>query len=495
MEPSSTSKPLRLAKDTSYWECAALIIGMIIGSGIFVSPQGVLRNSGSPGAAFAVWIVTGVITTLESFCYIELGLTFPVAGAEYTYIKEGCGECAAFLYLWTLFMFSSCAGVAVLSLTFSTYFCQMFWQGCHPPGHAKSIVAATALYLITMGQCYNEHIGYWTSNLFSVVKMLGLSLIIVSGGIYTALGRSDNFDDLFLNTSSDPTSYVYAFFAAYWAYSGAPGLFLIIEEIREPLKANIIKSVLISMGLVIVIYLLTNLAYLSVLNTSEMLASDAVAMTFGAKLFSGLFWTMPLIVACSTFGSMNNGILAAARSVLAATRERHLPRFFSLIQLDLKTPIPAHLSKLVLGLILLSTSGVYDLIHYTSYLGTMASALSQFTLIRYRISEPNWHRPFKLPLVFPIMFLLLQLALLIIPMYKDPWSFALCFAIIASGLPIYFLFIKPESSPQWALYVEMKVTRFLQMLLDSCPEEPDSERTSDGSLKKAEVNEAFEKKE
>ena len=81
------------------------------------------------------------------------------------------------------------------------------------------------------------------------------------------------------------------------------------------------------------IYLLANLAYLSVLTPHEILASEAVAMTFGGKIFSGIFWIMPFIVACSTFGSMNNGILSGARSTIAASRNGHLPEFLSLINL------------------------------------------------------------------------------------------------------------------------------------------------------------------
>ena len=131
------------------------------------------------------------------------------------------------------------------------------------------------------------------------------------------------------------------------------------------------------MTTVTVIYMLANLAYLAVLTPQEILASEAVAMTFGGKIFSGIFWVMPFIVACSTFGTMNNGILAGARITIAASREGHLPSFLRLITREKLTPLPAHLTKLIISLLLLATSGIYELIYYTVYIGTLASTLCQ----------------------------------------------------------------------------------------------------------------------
>ncbi len=171
-----------------------------------------------------------------------------------------------------------------------------------------------------------------TSNAFAIAKIGGLFIIIAVGFGYMGIVGTHNLQqDLFHGSADDPASYVLAFFQAYWAFSGTTGLFQIVEEIKDPLKPNIIKSVLLGMATVTLIYLLANIAYVAVLTPQQILSSEAVAMTFGGQIFSGIFWLMPFVVACSTFGTMNNGILAGARTTIAASRQGHLPEFLGLI--------------------------------------------------------------------------------------------------------------------------------------------------------------------
>ena len=115
------------------------------------------------------------------------------------------------------------------------------------------------------------------------------------------------------------------------AYSGIQNAINVVEEIREPLKRNIISSIMISQLTIMAVYLLTNFAYVAVLTPYEILASDAVAMSFGDQILPGLSWMMPFFVACSTFGALNNSIMNSSRFLIAATRERHLPKPLGLL--------------------------------------------------------------------------------------------------------------------------------------------------------------------
>ena len=147
------------------------------------------------------------------------------------------------------------------------------------------IIAAFAITTLTVIQCYGTKKGIRTTDFLTVSKIIGLIVIIISGLYYLTSGQETNLTNMFDNTSSNIGSYVLAFYSASWAYSGLSATVEIIEELQEPLKANILKSVLISVAIVTTLYLLTNLAYIIVLSPDEILNSNAVAMTFCQRIF------------------------------------------------------------------------------------------------------------------------------------------------------------------------------------------------------------------
>lgn len=175
---------VKLRKVLSFWDTSAYIICSIIGSGIFVSPKGVLLQTVSPGMALIVWAATGIINMVTASCYAELSLTFPEAGSDYTYMREGLGvfgDLFAFLFVWVSFVFKDGCSRGVLSLTFATYFSQVFFGHCDPPDSLRRLIAALALTLLTAMQCYSSKIAVKTADFFTVSKLLGLAVIIVSG--------------------------------------------------------------------------------------------------------------------------------------------------------------------------------------------------------------------------------------------------------------------------------------------------------------------------
>ena len=463
---------VKLPKTISYRQLSALIIGSMIGSGIFVSPQGVLIQTGSSGMALVVWALTGLVVLLESLCFVELALTIPRAGADYIYIKEGLGDGPAFLYMWCTGVFLQGASGAILALTFSSYFCQVFWMDCAPPVSLKKLVALLALAILTSIQCYSNSAAVRISDILSGAKLAGVIFIITFGLSSVISGRVHNQleDSIFAHSSPHPGSYVVAFYSAYFAYSGMKDCMNVIEEMEEPLKENVLKAVFLAVTSVTVIYLLTNLSYVAVLTPAEMRSSEAVAMIWEHKLFPGLSWMMPLIVAASTFGTINNGLINASRAKLANARERHLPRPLALLHKDYRTPIPILISNLFVCTAFVSFSGLNTLILYTSYTGAVGSFASLIVLFKLRFICPDRPTQLKLPLCIPIIYLFVQFFLLIMPFYQVPWETILSCLFLLSGWPAYYLFILPEKNPDWLLRWEQKVTQATQILCSVLPE-------------------------
>lgn len=146
-----SQQDVKLKKEIGLMEGVAIIIGIIVGSGIFVSPKGVLMEAGSVGFSLIIWVLCGVLSTLGALCYAELGTTIPKSGGDYVYIHEAFGPLPAFLYLWVAsLVFIPCTN-AITALTFASYILQPFYDSCLPPDDAVRLIAAAVIsedYLI-----------------------------------------------------------------------------------------------------------------------------------------------------------------------------------------------------------------------------------------------------------------------------------------------------------------------------------------------------------
>ncbi|CDQ86608.1 unnamed protein product [Oncorhynchus mykiss] len=166
----------------------------IIGSGIFVSPKGVLENASSVGLALIVWIVTGVITAIGALCYAELGVTIPKSGGDYSYVKDIFGGLAGFLRLWIAVLVIYPTNQAVIALTFSNYVLQPLFPSCFPPENGLRLLAAVCLLLLTWVNCSSVRWATRVQDVFTTGKLLALGLIIIMGFVQICKGRLGLFD-------------------------------------------------------------------------------------------------------------------------------------------------------------------------------------------------------------------------------------------------------------------------------------------------------------
>lgn len=201
---------------------------------------------------------------------------------------------------------------------------------------------------------------------------------------------------------------------------------------------NLPRAICISMPVVTVIYVITNIAYFAVLSTDSILSSDAVAVTFANKMLGWFAWVMPLFVACSTFGSLNGAIFASSRLFFVGARNGHLPAAISLINIHCLTPIPSLIFMCVLTLVLLFIRDVYVLINYVSFVEALFTLMSVAGLLWLRRTQPHAQRPIKVNLVVPCLYLLTCGFLVISSCYVSPMEVGIGTGIILSGIPVYY---------------------------------------------------------
>ncbi|KAH8405387.1 hypothetical protein KR222_010288 [Zaprionus bogoriensis] len=439
-DTSSQGSGVKLKKQIGLLDGVAIIVGVIVGSGIFVSPKGVLMFSGSIGQSLIVWVLCGILSMVGALCYAELGTMIPKSGGDYAYIGTAFGPLPAFLYLWVALLILVPTGNAITALTFAQYLLKPFVPHCEAPTAAVQLLAAAMICVLTAINCYNVKWVTRVTDIFTGTKVVALMVIVGAGIWYLADGKTEHWEQPFSGGLMEPGYIALAFYSGLFSYSGWNYLNFVTEELKDPYR-NLPRAICISMPVVTIIYMVTNIAYFSVLSTDEIISSNAVAVTFGDKMLGYMSWIMPFAVACSTFGSLNGAIFASSRLFFVGARNGHLPAAISLININCLTPVPSLIFLCVITLLLLFIDNIYVLINYVSYVEALFTLASVAGLLWLRYKQPKTERPIRVNMVLPIIYLIVCMFLVIASCTQSPVEVAVGTIVILSGIPIYYLTI------------------------------------------------------
>ncbi|KAI3377765.1 hypothetical protein L3Q82_008908, partial [Scortum barcoo] len=426
----------------------SLIVGTMIGSGIFISPKSVLLYSGAVGPCLLIWAACGVLATLGALCYAELGTMITKSGGEYSYLMEAFGSLVAYLYSWTTVMVLKPSSFAIITLSFAEYASTPFYHGCAPPVIVTKCLSAAAIFLIIIVNCLSVKLASYVQNFLTAAKLLIIVVIVGAGIVMLAQGKTETLSDPFNGMSSSVGAIGLAFYNGLWAYDGWNQLNFITEELKDPFR-NLPLAILIGIPLVSVCYVLVNIAYFTVMTTNELLLSPAVALTFGDRVLYPLSWIIPVFVVFSTFGSANGSCFTAGRLAYVAGREGHMVKILSYISLKHHTPSPALIFNGILTFFYIIPADINTLINYFSFAQWVFYGLTALALIVMRFTRKELHRPVKVPIVIAWLMVLVSCYLVLAPIIDKPdLEYLYCTVFIFSGLLIYYPFI--HLKVEWA---------------------------------------------
>ncbi|KRG00388.1 uncharacterized protein Dwil_GK18491, isoform B [Drosophila willistoni] len=462
---STPNDTVHLERRLGLFSGVALIVGTMIGSGIFVSPSGLLVRTGSVGVSFIIWLACGLLSLLGALAYAELGTMNTSSGAEWAYFMDAYGPAPAFLFSWVSTLVLKPSQMAIICLSFAQYAVEAFMTECDPPRGVVKMVALVAIVMILFVNCYSVNAGMAVQNVFTAAKLVAV-LIVICGGAWKLLqGNTDHLSNAFSGPLPNVGSIATAFYTGLWAYDGWNNLNYVTEEIKNPSK-NLPRSIIIGIPLVTLCYALINISYLAAMSPQEMIESDAVAVTFGNRILGALAWLMPLSVTISTFGSANGTLFAAGRLCFAASREGHLLDILSYVHVRRLTPAPGLIFHSLIASAMVLHGTIDSLIDFFSFTAWIFYGGAMLALIVMRYTKPNYPRPYKVPIIIPVVVLVISIYLVAAPIFETPrieYLYALIF--IFAGLIFYVPFVKLGMTPRFM----NKVTLFFQLLLEVVP--------------------------
>ncbi|XP_063439298.1 b(0,+)-type amino acid transporter 1-like isoform X2 [Mytilus trossulus] len=471
------NKCVALKKRMGLMSGVALIVGTMIGSGIFISPKGVLMSTGSVGLSFVVWLGCGVLALMGALSYAELGTMITKSGAEYAYLKDAfgplhknLGPVPAFLFAWTSVLILKPALFGVVAMSFGLYAVEPFCP-CGPSDTAVKLVAIVCLLTISFINCYSVKLATKVQNFFTVTKLIAIVIIVAGGAVMIARGETEYLESGFEGSQTSPSIIALAFYDGLWAYDGWNNLNYVTEELKDPYK-NLPRAIMIGIPLVTVCYILTNVSYLTVLSPAELLSASAVATTWGQRVLGVMAFIIPLSVVFSTFGAANGSCFTGGRVMFVAAREGHLPEVLSFVHTRQFTPLPSLVVSTILACVLVLMGDIFALIDFFSFAAWMFYGLTMAALIVMRYTQKDAYRPYKVPIIIPIIVLLCSFYLVIAPILQNPRiEFLYASIFMFSGLIFYVPFVVYKKELSFMRHV----TYLVQMVFCVAPSRYDKD--------------------
>ena len=443
----------KLLRGLTLIDATSIVIGTIIGTGVFLKTSTMAMLVGSPYYVLLAWIVGGLLSLTGALAYAELGSLMPYAGGEYVYLKEGFGDLWAFLYGWMRFWIGSPGSIAAYAVGAMT-----FMSGVVDLNIIGGKVAASVMVILFFSglNCLSVAFGGRIQAFMTGLKLLmiiGMSLgifLFAEGGSFSHFWETSPE----IHDALGFSAFGSAVLAALWAFDGWCNLTMVAGEIQSP-KKNVPLSLIIGMFSILIIYALANIAYFHALPLKEILNANsstnpnALPVATKASLtFLGPKCVTILSVAFvfSALGAMNGSILTGARVPYAMAHDGLFFKQLSEVNKNSRVPVKSILIQATVA-ILLALSGSFDqLTDYVVFASWIFYAMVTSVVFVLRKKKPDVPREYKAlgyP-VLPLIFIILGILLLINTILTNPKSTLIGLTFILSGIPCYFYFKKQK---------------------------------------------------
>jgi APA family basic amino acid/polyamine antiporter len=427
------------------WDTTLLVLGLVLGGGIFLTPPTIARSLPSAGWILAVWIIGGLLSIFGGFVYAELGTMLPQAGGMYLYIHEAFGALPGFLYAWVAYFVILAGADAAVAVGFAEYLSVFFpalgtgrivFQMGGLSVSAGQLVAVAAVLVLSATHYVGIKAGSRIQGLFTSLIVLALAGIVIGGVLVPAVPRPASAGHAPITLAAAGTAMV----AVFWVYYGWNEIAAVAGEVARP-QRNIPIALIAGTTLVTLLYVGVNAVFLKAIPVAELATVARPAELASQRLFgSGATTAIAFAIAAAAFGCLSAGIAPAPRIVYALSRDGLFPKPFGRAHPRFQTPAFAIVVQAV-WMSLLCLSGRYDQLYtYATFAVILAYTATGLALFVFRRRHPEWPRPYRCweyPIV-PLIFVATSAVLAANTVREQPRETLACLAILLLGVPFYF---------------------------------------------------------
>ncbi len=446
------SAPVRVAyaRRIGLFSGTMLVVGGIIGSGIFLNPAIVAQRVGTPALVMLAWGLGAVVALLGAFIFAELGARRPAAGGGYVYIREAFGALPAFLYGWALLLAIATGAAAAVAMTFASYATPLLRLA---PGSEKGL-AAGAIALLSLVNFFGVRSGTWTQNVFTLLKLAAIAALVLSALLWSPLVQSTAPAPA---SSSAPVVVALgtALVPVLFAYGGWQQTNFVAEEMMAP-ERDLPRALVIGVAIVAAVYLSVNLTYLHVLGVAGLATSRAPAAdVMGAYFGETGRRLIATGIAISTFGFLNLVILVTPRVYQAMARDGLFFRRFAELHPRFRTPAAAIVVQGGWAIALLLSGSYGQLLDYVTFADWIFFGITALALLRYRrraatdaADGASTRGEFRAPF-YPWSIVLFVAACLYVvagAIVSNPANAVRGAVMLAAGVPVYTFWARRRSA-------------------------------------------------
>ncbi|XP_031232106.1 solute carrier family 7 member 13-like [Mastomys coucha] len=432
---------MQLLRALGFFHVNMLLFSATLGTGIFVSPKGVLKYSSMNIPVFlSIWVGCGLLSMMNALCLAEIATIYPMSGASYYFLKRTLGSSVAFLSLW-IKLFAHFLGISAQCLLVASTLIQCFYSGCPAPELPTKCLAMAILWSFGILAVRGIKTVAWFNTISSLVKLSVLCLISLTGIVLLVNGKKENvsrFENALDAELPNVSQIADAILQVYYSYLGSSFLITIAGEIKRPTE-TIPKTLICGLSIVTVLYLLTNISYLAVLTSLEIISSDSVGVTWMSRVFPSMQWIISLLISAFLLGTASCGIVSASRLFYSASQEGQFPSIYSMLN-DHHSPVVAVIQIIILSSIPLIFSSMIYLVKYVSLGAWCVNLLHMIGLLKLRYQNPDQPRHYKVWLPFIFGSIASSLFLIFAPVIQSPnIEHVYQFMFLICGLLCYWL--------------------------------------------------------
>jgi len=418
------SGDIPVKKGLSVWDAVAILVGVVVGIGIFGFPPLVAQNAPNAAVYMGLWVAGGLVMLIGALCYAELGSAYPDAGGEYAFLGRGWGPDIALLFAWARCSIIQTGAIAAVAFIFGDYAQVLLPLGAHGPAIYAALVVAALTVLNVLGSTESRRV-QWVLTVVSVVALLAMAIggIVlgdasaaaeVAEGASAAVAGADRSAGMSFRELTGMLGMGMVFVLL--TYGGWNEAAYLSGEIRN-VGRNMLRVLLLGTAIIVALYVLVNLAYLQVFGLEGLRSTHAVGADM-SRLLAGPWAAvlLSLLVCCTALGTVNACIFTGGRVYVSLGRDVPALKKLGAWSERRETPVRALWLQgaITLGLIVFGAfaeSGLRAMVAYTSPVFWLFMALTALALIRLRQRDPHHARPFRVPL-YPVLPLLLALVCL-----------------------------------------------------------------------------------